>query len=204
MIHPAFARGLMIGALAALAAAAPGRAAAHPHVWLDNVTTFVFAGERLAAVRLAWLFDEFFGTTIIRRFDENRNGSFEPDELAKLEAGAFANLKEYKYFTHILLDGRELPEIAVRDFTARVRNGQLVYEFTVPLPQPVDPATTEVIVTVYDESYFVEAALDASDPVRFAGMAPGRCAFAIREGTSNLTSFGIAPYQLVSLTCRAP
>lgn len=182
----------------------PASVSAHPHVWIDNVTTFVFEERRLGSVRLTWAFDEFFGTAIIRRFDENRNGKFEPEELAKLEAGAFANLKEYKYFTHILLDGKELAEIAIRDFQARVRNGQLIYEFTVPLPSPVDPAAVEVIVTVYDESYFVEVALEPNDPVRFDRMPAGACAFAIREGSNNLTSFGIAPYQLVSLSCKAP
>jgi ABC-type uncharacterized transport system substrate-binding protein len=202
MTYQAFARRLL-PALAALAGAAPTPALAHPHVWIDNVTSFVFDGVRLKAVRLTWAFDEFFGTAIIRRFDENRNGRFEPEELAKLEPGAFANLKEYKYFTHILLDGKELAEVRVEDFQASVRNGQLIYDFTVPLPAPVDPSKVEVIVTVYDESYFVEVALEPNDPVRFHAMPPGRCAFAIREGSNNLTSFGIAPYQLVSLSCQA-
>lgn len=190
-------------ALAALVAV-PAPALAHPHVWIDNVTTFVFAERRLGGVRLTWTFDGFFGAAIIRRFDENRNGKFEPAELAKLDAGAFANLKEYKYFTHILLDGKELPEIGIRDFAASVRNGQLVYEFTVPLPAPVDPAAVEVIVTVYDESHFVEVALEPNDPVRFDRMPAGACAFAIREESNDPTSFGIAPYQLVSLSCKAP
>jgi ABC-type uncharacterized transport system substrate-binding protein len=189
---------------AAVLAVGTGPASAHPHVWIDNVTTFVFHDQRLAAVRLTWSFDEFFGTAIIRRFDQNRNNVFEPDELAKLQAGAFDNLKEYKYFTHILLDGKEQSEVRIEDFKASVRNGQLVYEFTVPLPGSVDPAAVEVIVTVYDESYFVEVALDPNDPVRFDRMTAGQCAFAIREGSNNLTSFGIAPYQLVSLSCRAP
>ena len=75
MTYQAFARRLL-PALAALAGAAPTPALAHPHVWIDNVTSFVFDGVRLKAVRLTWAFDEFFGTAIIRRFDENRNGRF--------------------------------------------------------------------------------------------------------------------------------
>lgn len=204
MTHPALVRWLLAVGLAGLVANGPSPASGHPHVWIDNVTTFVFQDQRLSAVRLTWSFDEFFGTAIIRRFDQDRNNRFEPDELSRLQAGAFDNLKEYKYFTHILLDGKELPEVSIQDFTASVRNGQLVYEFTVPLPSPVDPAAVEVIVTIYDESYFVEVALDPNDPVRFDRMPSGQCAFAIREGSSNLTAFGIAPYQLVSLTCRAP
>jgi ABC-type uncharacterized transport system substrate-binding protein len=189
-----------LSAIILLSAASP--VAAHPHVWVDNVTTFTFERDKLTALRLTWSFDEFFGTAIIRRFDENRNGRFEPAESAKLEAGAFAALKEYGYFTHIMIDGKPVPVESVSGFQASVRNNQLVYEFTVTLPTAIDPATAEVIVSIYDESYFVEVTLDASDPVRFVGMTPGRCSFAVRDAEGGLSAFGVAPQQVVSLSCR--
>jgi ABC-type uncharacterized transport system substrate-binding protein len=188
--------------LAALLLAAAGPAAAHPHVWVDNVLTFVFDGDRLTSLRLTWSFDEFFGTAIIRRFDENRNSRFEPAENDKLQASAFAALKEYGYFTHIEIDGKPVTVDSVRGFQASVRSNQLVYDFTVPLPAPVDPATAAISVSIYDESYFVEASLDANDPVRFDGMTPGRCSFAVRDGEGGAQAFGVAPFQTVTLSCR--
>lgn len=194
----------LVVAAGALLAGLPGLAAAHPHVWLANVTTFVFEGRYLSAVRLTWAFDEFFGPEIIARFDANANGRFEPAEVAALEAGAFASLKDYRYLTHVLLDGREIAVERVERFRADIRHGRLIYEFAVPLPKPVEPSAVEVIVTVYDESHFVEATLDPNDPVRFDGMALGQCAYAIREAAGSPGDAELAPYQLVSLICRAP
>ncbi len=193
-----FSAFLMIAA--ALTATSP--AAAHPHVWLDSVVTFVFDGDRLTALRLTWSFDEFFGTAIIRRFDENRNGRFEPAENTKLEAGAFSALKDYGYFLHITADGKPVAITQISGFQGSVRNNQLVYDFTATLPEAIDPATAEFVIRLYDETYFVEVSLDASDPVRFSGMAPGRCSFAIKDGDGALSSFGVTPPQGVTLSCR--
>jgi ABC-type uncharacterized transport system substrate-binding protein len=190
---------------AALASFIAGTAplSAHPHVWLDAVATFVFEGEQLRALRLTWAFDEFFGTAIIRRFDENRNGSFEPAENAELEKGAFANLKEYGWFTHLKIDGKHVPVGGVSGFQASTRNGQLVYDFTLALPPNLDPTANEVAVSLFDESYFVEVSLEATDPVRFQNMAPGRCAFAVRDGDgTTATGFAVAPFQTITLSCK--
>jgi ABC-type uncharacterized transport system substrate-binding protein len=90
----------------------------------------------------------------------------------------------------------------VSGFQASIRNNQLVYEFTAELAAPIDPAGAELTVGIYDETYFVEVSLDPNDPVRFSGMAPGRCAFAIKDGDAGLSSFGVNPPQSVTLTCR--
>ncbi|MBM3539449.1 MAG: DUF1007 family protein [Alphaproteobacteria bacterium] len=188
--------------IAAAALVTPGPALAHPHVWLDSITTFVFEGDKLTALRLTWSFDEFFGTAIIRRFDENRNDRFEPAENAKLEAGAFTALKDYGYFLHLTAGGKPVAIERVSGFQASIRNKQLIYEFTAQLGAPIDPAAAELKLGIYDETYFVEVSLDPSDPVRFSGMAPGRCAFAIRDGDIGLSTFGVNPPQSVTLTCR--
>jgi ABC-type uncharacterized transport system substrate-binding protein len=190
----------LLGVLLLLAL--PERALAHPHVFIDNITTFVFSGEQLSALRLRWTFDELTGTAIARQYDQNRTGAFEPAEMEKLEAGSFANLRDYGYFVDIRINGNRHRIDKVTGFRGSIRDGLLIYEFTVPLPSPVDPATAEVIVAIYDETYFVEVSLDAKDPVRFDGMRPGKCSFAVRDADGSLTAFGIAPFQMVTLTCR--
>ena len=189
-------------AVTAFLVAMASPAVAHPHVWLDNILTFVFDGDKVTSLRLNWSFDEFFGTAIIRRFDENRNSRFEPDENAKLQANAFAALKEYGYFVHLKIGGKPMTVDNISGFQASVRNNQLMYDFTASLPAPVDPATAEIVVSIYDESFFVEVSLDANDPVRFSGMAPGRCSFAVSDGAGGAQAFGIAPFQVVTLSCR--
>ena len=59
------------GALLAFTAAAE-RVAAHPHVWIDAVVTFVFADGQLVGLRHHWKFDEFFGSFVIEEHDVNR------------------------------------------------------------------------------------------------------------------------------------
>src|SRR5262245_14835223 len=84
-----------------------GSAAGHPHVYIDNTTTFQFAGGKLVALKLRWVFDELFSATVIDQFDTDKDGRFDAKERAALEQGAFANLREYAYFTYLTVDGDE-------------------------------------------------------------------------------------------------
>jgi ABC-type uncharacterized transport system substrate-binding protein len=41
----------------------------------------------------------------------------------------------------------------VTDFTARIEGDLLVYEFTMPLPEPVDPGADRFAAEIYDPEY---------------------------------------------------
>ncbi len=185
-----------------LALAAPVAAAAHPHIWIDATATFVFAQDRLVAVRQSWIFDEVFSTVMINQFDRNRDRRFDADELAKLRAGAFASLKNYSFLTRLTVDGDavDIPDVA--DFMAEVADGRLVYRFTVRLPAPVDAAARAVELRVFDESYYIDVALNQAEPVRFEGLSPGACGFAIAEEGADLANFGLTPIGRITLQCR--
>jgi ABC-type uncharacterized transport system substrate-binding protein len=77
----------VITLLVLLGQAAP--AAAHPHVWVTDVTTFVFEGRQLVGLRHHWTFDEFFGSYVIEQHDVDGDGRFDPAETAALRQGAF-------------------------------------------------------------------------------------------------------------------
>jgi ABC-type uncharacterized transport system substrate-binding protein len=176
-------------------------AAAHPHVWITDVTTFVFEDRRLVALHHRWTFDELFGSFVIEQHDADGDGRFDAAETEGLRADAFDNLEEYGYFTHLRIDGSDLALHAVRDFRASIEAGELIYEFTLSLPEPVDPAATEVAVGVYDPEYYVELLLDEDDPVRFAGLPNGACTFDIREDTENAIYFGMVYPLMIKLAC---
>src|SRR5262245_9759792 len=72
---------------------------AHPHVWIDAVATFLFAERKLVGLRHRWEFDEFFGSFVIEEHDIDRDGAFDAAETEALRAAAFANLREFGYFT---------------------------------------------------------------------------------------------------------
>jgi ABC-type uncharacterized transport system substrate-binding protein len=189
--------GVALGALLGLPAAPD----AHPHVWINNITTFVFEDRQLVALRHRWQFDDFFSSFVIQEHDADGDGAFDAAELASLKAGAFANLEEYGYFTHLRADGRRLRLAEVTDFAAEIDDGVLIYEFTLPLPEPIDPTAVPLATGVYDEDYYVEVLLDAHDPVRFAGLPSGACTFDIREDAANPIYFGLVYPLAISLTC---
>ena len=178
-----------------------GPVAAHPHVWIDAVATFVFEGGSLVGLRQHWRFDEFFSSFVIEEHDANGDGVFDQAEIDAIREQAFANLREYGYFTHARLDGEKLALDKVSDFTARIEDDLLVYEFTMVLPEPVDPGAERVEAAIYDSEYYVEVLLDQYDPVRFEGIPSGACTFAIREDLENPIYYGMVNPLTIALSC---
>jgi ABC-type uncharacterized transport system substrate-binding protein len=182
----------------------PGQVApatAHPHVWITDVTTFVFEDRQLVGLRHRWTFDEFFGSFVIEEHDLDGDGRFDPAEMAALRQGAFVNLEAFDYFTHLRIDGDTWPLREVESFAASIEDGVLVYEFTLALPQPVDPGAADLAVGVYDPEYYVEVLLDEHDPVRFAGLPSGACTFDIREDTERPIYYGMVFPLAITLAC---
>lgn len=195
-------------AVRALLAVAPalfvaGGARAHPHVWIENVTTFHFNAGKIGAIKLKWTFDELFGAGLIDQFDKNKDKKFDAAELAALQKGAFDNLREYNYFTHVTIDGKDLPTRTVAGFAASVENGRLVYEFTVPLAEPVDPRKARLVLGIYDPSYFVELETGGRAGVRYEGNDGIACRTESRENQAKAIYSGqVFPLEM-HLTCTA-
>lgn len=179
----------------------PAPVGAHPHVWIDAVVTFVFEDRQLVALRHHWTFDEFFGSFVIEEHDVDGDGTFDAAEVSAIRDSAFSNLREFDYFTHVRIDGDELPLHEVSAFTARLEDGVLVYEFTMPLPAPLDPGESAFAASVYDVEYYVEVLLDQYDPVRFEGIPSGGCAYEIREDTENPIYYGMVYPLAITLSC---
>jgi ABC-type uncharacterized transport system substrate-binding protein len=184
-----------------LALAARGPAAAHPHVWITAVATFQFKDRMLVGLRQHWEFDEIFGSDVIHEHDANRNGKLERAEIASIQDNAFSNLRDYDYFTHVRIAGKEMPLLKVTDFTARIDKGVLVYEFTMPLAKPIDPAASQFAAAIYDPEYFVEVLLDENDPVRFEGLPSGACTYAIQEDSEHPIYYGLVNPLTMVLSC---
>jgi len=114
----------------------------------------------------------------------------------------FDNLKTEQYFIHLYAGGRRLPIREVSDFSAANRDARLVYRFTVPLPAPLDPVTTPVALSVYDDTYFVEVAFDEAAPVLFVGGPDPACRAEVSEDRQHPIYFGMVFPQQVRLACR--
>lgn len=134
---------------------------AHPHVWIDAHGELHFDDDGLAKVEHRWIFDELFTESVLLDFDTNRNRRIEPRENREIEAGAFSNLQYYDYFTHLTVDGRELPVSEVQGFTATVENDRLVYRFEIPVDLDVRNSWRRLSFGVWDDTYFVEVSYES-------------------------------------------
>ena len=185
-----------------LAFASAGPASAHPHVWINAVATFLFEDGMLVGVRHHWEFDEMFGSYVIEEQDADRDGRLDRAEIASIQANAFSNLRDYDYFTHVRIDGRDMPLHEVTGFAARIENSVLVYEFTMPLAEPVDPGASRFAAGIYDPEYYVEVLLDEDDPVRFEGLPNGACTYAIQEDSEHPIYYGLVNPLTIVLSCE--
>jgi ABC-type uncharacterized transport system substrate-binding protein len=178
----------------------PGPASAHPHVWIDASATFLFAQGKLAALRVEWTFDPLFSDFLRQKFDPKKTGQFDGAALAQMKAD-LDGAREDGYFIHLGLGDAPQKTGVIADFAASYRGKQIVYRFTVPLAAPVDPVSTPITLKLYDSSFYVDVALDKTDPVRFEGERPG-CAFEIREDKANPIYFGLVFPQRIEIKCK--
>lgn len=179
--------------------AAPAHA--HPHLWIDTAATVMFDKDRVTAIRFQWTFDEFFSAGVIGEFDKNNNKQFDESELDALRVGAFEGTKEAGYFTDIRLDGEKFDIQTTTDFTARIEKGVAVYEFTVPLPQPLDPGKSTFSFSVYDQSYFVDIGFVGHDPIKLSGGGSDACKFLITADRQNPIYGGVVYPKKAVLKC---
>ncbi|WP_419781415.1 DUF1007 family protein [Maridesulfovibrio sp.] len=142
----------------------PVKASAHPHVFVDCSLTFEFNDKGLAGVRQKWWLDEMFSAMILGDFDKNHDSKLSPDEATALEQGAFVNLKNFNYFTRILVDGKEHTPVEAVQFKPSIEEGTLVYNFFVPL-NISDGAKHVVMVAIYDESFYTAVQMDPRNKV---------------------------------------
>jgi len=150
----------MLLALALLLAGAIGTGA-HPHVFIDGRVIANFSGHELERITVHWTFDEFFSQGIFQDFGAPQNGTFTPEQVEQIRQGAFQNLANFDYFVFIEVDGRRYDYRDVERFDAQVDGeGRLVYNFDIPLGISFDEGPREVLIEMYDETYFTDIMLE--------------------------------------------
>ncbi|WP_027720552.1 DUF1007 family protein [Maridesulfovibrio zosterae] len=136
------------------------KAQAHPHVFVDCSLTFEFDADGLKGIRQKWWFDEMFATMILGDFDQNHDNILTPQEAKELEQGAFINLKNFDYFTHIYVDGLPIKSVDATEFKPTIEDSTLVYNFFVPLKISKDKRKHVAMVAIYDESFYTSFQMD--------------------------------------------
>ncbi|MCD6311580.1 MAG: DUF1007 family protein [Elusimicrobia bacterium] len=163
---------------------------AHPHIFMDCGAAFVFGADGLEGIRLKWAFDEFYSETIMLDFDGNKNGFLEEKEVRKVEKESFSNLKNFHYFTCLSSDGKNFEVKQVSDFSAVFSSGTVTFEFFIPFKVTSSGKYKEVVVAVYDGTYYTDVAFLAKDPVVFEKAGGVVCEYAIEADKKFAYYFG--------------
>ncbi|MGE5515202.1 MAG: DUF1007 family protein [Bacteroidota bacterium] len=174
-------------------------AQAHPHVFVETVTTFVINGGKVTEIRLHWTFDDFFSATLLGTFDKNGNAVFEPAEAKDLEQGAF--LGSASGYVHVKVDGKEVKGLKPRGFSPSVADGRVAYDFTLPLARPIDPRATRLTVTAFESSYYVDLSPSKDNPVRMEGGGLEGCRGLVEDDASESIYFGAVSPPMARLQC---
>ncbi|MBI5264820.1 MAG: DUF1007 family protein [Bradyrhizobium sp.] len=171
--------------LAAIFLGAPA-AEAHPHVWITSVSELIYAPDgSITGVRHAWTFDDMFSTYAVQGLDSKTKGTFTREELAPLAQTNVESLKEYAYFTFAKADGKKEKFQEPIDYYLDYKDAVLTLHFTLPLKRAVKPK--ELMLEVYDPSYFIDFKLAEKDPVKLVG-APSECQMKLQRPGDGMAS----------------
>lgn len=137
---------------------------AHPHVFVDFNLSFVFDDNGLAGIEQRWVFDEMFTSMVLCDFDRDRSSSLDEKETAEIKKGYFNCLKDYGYFTHVQINGQNFEVEYIKDFSAQVEDGKLMYSFLVPCHVSASSDPKEILVSIYDDTYYTDMVPDPNTP----------------------------------------
>jgi len=170
----------------------------HPHVFIQNSLSIVFDQQGLAGVRVKWVFDEFFTSMIADEFDKNHNNKFEKPEIIDIKKGAFANLVKFNYFSFIKINGEPFTVEYVRDFSASLAGGNLIYKFVIPCHVKAIATFKEFVIAQYDPTYYTRVAFAKERPVSLEGASAFEVRYRISKNTKEAYYYGqIHPVEVI-------
>ena len=181
--------GVLLLAASLTLVANPARA--HPHVWVTATSELIYAPDgSITGVRHAWTFDDMFATYALQGIETKTKGVYSREELSPLAQTNVESLKEFAYFTFAKADGKKEKFQEPVDYFLEYRDTLLTLHFTLPLKTPLKPK--QLVLDVFDPSFFIDFKLADKDPVRLVG-APAACEMKFQrpnDGTANAQKLG--------------
>lgn len=168
----------------------PDASSSHPHVFIQNTLRIIFDQQGLAGVRVRWVFDEFFSSMIADEFDHNHNNKLEKTEILNVKKGAFANLVKFDYFSFIKINGKPFKVTYVRDFSAALASGKLIYGFMIPCHVKATTTFKEFVISLYDPTYYSRVAFAQERPVILEGASSFEVRYRISKNVKEAYYYG--------------
>ena len=144
-------------------------ARAHPHVFVDARTGFIFADNgQLVALRISWTYDEF--TTLVLfdtlNLDQDGDGQLNDADRAAIVQGETNWDPGYKGDVYLEVAGRDYPLGRPKSGAAKLENNRLEVSFDLPLSRPVGIKDAPAFLRLYDPIfYYAYTILPATDSI---------------------------------------
>jgi len=149
-------------------------ALAHPHVFVDFQAQILFDAQgRITHVRNVWRFDRAFSAFASQGLDKDGDGKLSEKELAPLAKTNVNSLKEYAFFTYLMIGKQRLKFEFPDQYFLRASDGRLTLFFQLPLAAPTAPGPTTTL-EIYDPEYFVAFSFAKNEPITLY-QAPAGC-----------------------------
>jgi ABC-type uncharacterized transport system substrate-binding protein len=177
----------------------PAALAAHPHLWIDGTVALSLDGDGIRAITISWLFDEFNSADMIFSFDENLDGELSQSEVDAIRVNAFEHLVQSDYFTIAFSGAQRLSLPAAENFTARIEDGLLVYEFELPLRVGWNQVD-DTVIALFDSSYFIDF---VTEPVQ-SEYSEGRRTLRARQHLLRLQTQGYGTIDVPAVRVLGP
>lgn len=150
-------------------------ALAHPHVFIQVRTLLIVESGQLTGLHHVWLLDEGWLASQLEAHDKDKDGKLDDAELSAVAAESRGTLDTFKSFTNIRHAGQRIRPGAPAAVKIQYFGDQLGMSFTAPLPKPIPLAGADLLLEVYDATYFSGHVFAGPDAVDFAGDQPAGC-----------------------------
>ncbi|MDC1231503.1 DUF1007 family protein [Octadecabacter sp.] len=115
-------------------------AKAHPHVFVDARTGFIFGADgQLEALCISWTYDEFTTPILFEslNLDQDGDGQFNDTDRAAIIAGETNWYSAYKGDVYLEFAGQDYPLGRPEAAAVTLNNNQVEVSFDLPLSQPI-------------------------------------------------------------------
>ncbi len=148
-------RGLLTSVLC-LGATAAG---AHPHIFVDAGLQLHFDDrDRLAAVRVVWVYDEFYSMLMIDDLglDRDYTGNVTPEEREELSGFDMNWVEGYEGDLRLRAGAERLELSGPLEWTADYRDGRIITTHLRAVREPPEASAGPLVFEVYDPTYYTD------------------------------------------------
>ncbi|MHA1539998.1 MAG: DUF1007 family protein [Alphaproteobacteria bacterium] len=175
-------------------------AESHPHVWADVQIIAKFdASQKVKEISQIWAFDEMFSELILIDYDKDKNKVLSKKEVLDIKEKAFKHLKSEGFYTHIFVNGKKYDQYTLSKFHAEIKNGEVIYQFTLLLNTQLDPFSDKISLGVYDPQFYTELTYKRDKSFKAKGIALSECPYKITEDNEHPIYFDMVSPQKIDL-----